>query len=102
MRYKLPNFDVKMDSLAAEDWVQKVEKILNTFMIMDDTERIRLATHQLESEVDQRWREMQETMNTGRLTWQGFKKLFSTNISHLPSEKRRKNLRSSSRCSLPY
>lgn len=41
-----------MDPLAVEDWMQKVEKILNTLIIMDGVDMIRLATYQLQSEVD--------------------------------------------------
>lgn len=52
MRYKPLEFDRRMDPLAATEWMRKVEKILNTLMIIDDADRIRLATHLLESEAD--------------------------------------------------
>lgn len=45
MQFKLPEFDGKMDPLTSEDWMQKVDMILNTLMIMDDADKIRLATH---------------------------------------------------------
>src|SRR5256886_13143348 len=54
MRYKPPEFDGRMDPLAAEDWIRKTEKILNTMRITNDDDRIRLASHQLDSEADQR------------------------------------------------
>lgn len=76
MEYKLQEFDRKMDPLIAEAWMRKVEKILNTLMIIDDANRIRLATHQLESEVDQWWRDKQDTINTTGFMWQGFRDLF--------------------------
>lgn len=52
--------------------MQIVEKMLNTLMIMDNVGRIRLATHQLESEADQWWRDKQDNTNNAGLTWQGF------------------------------
>lgn len=76
MRYKSPEFDGRMDPLAAEDWVWKAEKILNTLNIMTDAYRICLATHQLDSKADQWCRDKQDTVNTRRLTWRDFKKLF--------------------------
>src|SRR4051812_13963723 len=76
MRYKPPEFDGRMDPLAAEDWLRKTEKILNTMRITNDDDRIRLASHQLDSEADQWWQDKKETVNLDGMTWQGFKNLF--------------------------
>src|SRR3954463_3185916 len=76
MRYKPPEFDGRMDPLAAEDWIRKTEKILNTMRITNDDDRIRLASHQLDSEADQWWQDKKETVNLEGMTWQGFKTLF--------------------------
>src|SRR2546430_1062333 len=62
MRYKPPEFDERMDPLAAEDWIRKTEKILNTMRITNDDDRIRLASHQLDSEADQWWQDKKETV----------------------------------------
>src|SRR3954465_4405097 len=63
MRYKPPEFDGRMDPLAAEDWLRKTEKILSTMRITDDDDRIRLASHQLDSEADQWWQDKKEIVN---------------------------------------
>src|SRR3954471_3517719 len=76
IRYKPPEFDGRMDPLAAEDWLRKTEKILNTMRITSDDDRIRLASHQLDSEADQWWQDKKETVNLEGMTWQGFKTLF--------------------------
>src|SRR3954468_1857122 len=76
MRYKPPEFDGRMDPLAAEDWLRKTEKILNTMRITNDDDRVRLASHQLDSETDQWWQDKKETVNLEGITWQGFKTLF--------------------------
>src|SRR3954462_9406008 len=65
-----------MDPLAAEDWIRKTEKILNTMRIVNDDDRIRLASHQLDSEADQWWHDKKKTVNLEGMTWQGFKTLF--------------------------
>src|SRR4051812_17639306 len=61
MRYKPPEFDERMDPLAAEDWLRKTKKILNTMWITMDDDRIRLASHQLDSEADHWWQDKKET-----------------------------------------
>src|SRR3954464_9839872 len=65
-----------MDPLAAEDWIRKTEKILNNMRITNDEDRIRLASHQLDSEADQWWQDKKETIDLTGMTWQGFKTLF--------------------------
>src|SRR5438270_2478035 len=76
MRYKPLEFDGRMDPLAAEDWIRKTEKISNTMRITNDDDRIRPASHQLDSEADQWWQDKKETVNLEGMTWQGFKTLF--------------------------
>src|SRR3954465_7952522 len=76
MRYKPPEFDGRMDPLAAEDWIRKTEKILNTMRITNDDDCIRLASHQLDSEADQWWQDKKETVDLNVMTWQGSKTLF--------------------------
>src|SRR3954463_12286086 len=76
MRYKPPNYDGRMDPLAAEDWLRKTEKILNTMRIINDDDCIRLASYQLDSEADQWWQDKKQTVNLEGMTWQGFKTLF--------------------------
>src|SRR3954471_4909372 len=76
MRYKPPEFDGRMDPKAAEDWLRKTEKILNTMRITMDDDRIRLASHQLDSEADQWWQDKKETVDLTGMTWQGFRTLF--------------------------
>src|SRR5438270_6315421 len=88
MRYKPPEFDGRMDPLAAEDWLRKTEKILNTMRITNDDDRIRLASHQLDSEADQWWQDKKETVNLEGMTWQGFKTLFLD--KYFPSTEREK------------
>src|SRR3954463_14965781 len=44
--------------------------------ITPDDGRIRLATHQLDSEADQWWQDKKETVDMTGMTWQGFKTLF--------------------------
>src|SRR4051812_20984433 len=41
-----------------------------------DDDRIRLASHQLDSEADQWWQDKKETVDLTGMTWQGFKTLF--------------------------
>src|SRR5256886_11457459 len=88
MRYKPPEFDGRMDPLAAEDWLRKTEKILNTMRITNDDDRVRLASHQLDSEADQWWQDKKETVNLEGMTWQGFKTLFLD--KYFPSTEREK------------
>lgn len=76
MRYKLPEFDGRMDPLAAEEWMRKTEKILSTMRIIRDDDRIQLAMHQLDNETDQWWQDEKETMDTTGLTWRRFRGLF--------------------------
>src|SRR3954462_4842148 len=65
-----------MDPLAAEDWLRKTEKILTTMRIVNDDDRIRLASHQLDSKADQWWQDKKETVDLEGMSWQGFKTLF--------------------------
>src|SRR5438045_3960422 len=88
LRYKPPEFDGRMDPLAAEDWLRKTEKILNTMRIMLDDDRIRLASHQLDSEADQWWQDKKVTVDLTGMTWQGFKTLFLD--KYFPSTEREK------------
>src|SRR4051794_27587649 len=77
-----------MEPLAAEDWLRKTERILNTMRITNDNDRTRLASHQLDSEADQWWQDKKEAVNLEGITWQGFKTLFLD--KYFPSIEREK------------
>lgn len=58
-----------MDPLVAEDWMRRIEKVLNTIKLTLDEDRNRSVAHQLGREANQWWRDKQETIDTRALTW---------------------------------
>src|SRR4051812_37470483 len=93
-RQKPPSFVGKPDPILAEEWLMKVEKIMNALRIHKDEDKVLLATYMFKSEAKQWWRDQQQTRDISSLTWEDFKELFFEKyFPHTKREKKSKDFR---------
>ncbi|XP_028127600.1 uncharacterized protein LOC114324084 [Camellia sinensis] len=71
----------------AENWLRQIEKMLDTMGITEATDRIALATFELDDEADHWWELMKNTRDMASLSWNQFKELFLS--KYFPSTIRR-------------
>lgn len=81
-------FFCKVGPLLAEDWMWKLEKILDSIWVQIDEDRIWLATYPFKSNAEQWWRDIKDRMDLTGMTWADFKIMFLTGTSPLLRGKR--------------
>ncbi|XP_058189315.1 uncharacterized protein LOC131306903 [Rhododendron vialii] len=71
-----PYFQGEPNPTAAEAWLEEIKKILETLDIQEASNRIALATYQMQGEAQHWWNLMKNTNDVGTMTWERFEKIF--------------------------
>ena len=71
-----PTFTGGGDSMVADHWFMKIEKVLEAMEITSDATRIRLAAFQLKGEAQVWWRWARTSRDLEAMTWAEFQELF--------------------------
>ncbi|XP_058189421.1 uncharacterized protein LOC131307009 [Rhododendron vialii] len=71
-----PYFQGEPNPTAAEAWLAEIKKILETLDIQEASNRIALATYQMQSEAQHWWDLMKNTHDVAAMTWDRFEEIF--------------------------
>ena len=74
-RQKPPMFEGSPDPAVAENWIKRIQQILN-YMQLPDAERVACAINQLDKEARCWWEVVAQSENAGAVTWPRFLELF--------------------------
>ncbi|XP_028072454.1 uncharacterized protein LOC114274676 [Camellia sinensis] len=86
-----PKFIGVPDPKIAENWLQQIEKMLDTMGITEAADRIALAVFELDDEVDHWWELIKNTRDVASLSWNQFRELFLN--KYFPSTIRREQVK---------
>ncbi|XP_028082584.1 uncharacterized protein LOC114283904 [Camellia sinensis] len=78
-----PKFTGVADLRVAENWLQQIEKMLDTIGITKDADRIAFAVVELDDEADHWWELIKNTRDMTNMSWNQFKDLFLN--KHFPN-----------------
>lgn len=71
-----PVFKGEPDPIAADSWLSKISKTLDTLQITEDDLRVSFAAYQLEDAAALWWESIENTGGVAGMTWATFKKIF--------------------------
>ncbi|XP_058202610.1 uncharacterized protein LOC131317047 [Rhododendron vialii] len=71
-----PIFRGEPDPIAADSWLSKISKTLDTLQITEDGLRVSFAAYQLEDAAALWWESIENTGGVAGMTWATFKKIF--------------------------
>ncbi|KAH7842148.1 hypothetical protein Vadar_002011 [Vaccinium darrowii] len=72
-----PIFYGERDPAATEAWFKQITKLLEILNVEDATDRVALASFQLQGEADHCWDLLKTTQNVETMTWKNFEDAFN-------------------------
>ncbi|XP_028081778.1 uncharacterized protein LOC114283146 [Camellia sinensis] len=86
-----PKFTGVPNPKVAENWLQQIEKMLDTMGITEAADRIALAVFELDDEADHWWELIKNTRDVASLSWNQFRELFLN--KYFPNTVRRERVK---------